>query len=187
MVPSSSRSTRTQGALSLAGVLAMLAVAGLLCGCISGSAPSAPAPAPPPAVTGDDADAGRAGPATQGVTPTEFQPVTDTDVAEARSRLAARGVTTSELGEACRYYADNGWAHAEALSAANSAGSRRIAEVVAEVSAVAEEMAMPREWVASVSAGVDRSAAEWTEAERDVYRRAVVVRKRTLIEPLCAR
>ena len=165
----------------------MLAVAGLLCGCISGSAPSAPAPAPPPAVTGDDADAGRAGPATQGVTPTEFQPVTDTDVAEARSRLAARGVTASELGKACEHYADNGWAHAEALSAANSAGSRRIAEVVAEVSAVAEEVALPREWVASVSAGVDRSAAEWTEAERDVYRRAVVVRKRTLIEPLCAR
>ena len=186
MVPSNGRWRRTQRALRLAGVLVILAVAGLLCGCISGAGPSDAGPAPPPATTGDDPDAGRAGPATQGVTPTEFQPVADADVAEARSHLTARGVTSAELAEACRYYADNGWAYAEALSAANSAGSRRGAEVVAEVSAVAEEIALPREWVTSVSAGVDRPAAEWSEGERDVYGRAIVVRKRTLIEPLCA-
>ncbi len=106
-------------------------------------------------------------------------------MAEARSRLISRDVTLAELAEACGHYADNGWAYSEALSAASSAGPRRVAEVVAEVSAVAEEIALPREWVASVSAGVDRPAAEWTKAERNTFARAIVVRKSTLIEPLC--
>ena len=188
MNPSMSRSTR--GALRLAGVLVVIAVAGLMWGCGCGSAPSASGPASAPApvqtLTGDELAATGTGPAKRGVTPIEFQPVTDADVAEARSRLAASGVTSAELAEACGYYADNGWAYAEARNAARSVGPRRVAEVVTEVSAVAENIAMPREWVSSVAEGIDRPAAEWTEAERDVYGRAVMVRKRTLIEPLCA-
>ena len=164
----------------------MVAVTGLLCGCVSGSAPPAPGHAPAPAATGDGltttgADSGR-----RGVAPTEFSTVSEADVAEARSRLIARGVTLAELAEACGRYADNGWTYSEALSAASRGGPRRIAEVVAEVSAVAEEIALPEDWVASVSAGVDRPAAEWTEVERNTFAHAMAVRKSKLIEPLCA-
>ena len=185
LVASSGRWTRTQGARRVAGVLAVVAFAGLLCGCISGSPPSGAGPAPPSAVTGDDPGAGRAGQAMQGVTPTEFQPVTDADVAEARSWLTARGVTSAELADACGYYTDNGWAYAEALNAASNAGPPRVAEVVAEVSAVAEAIALPREWVTSVTEGIDKPFPEWTEAERNTYIWAVTVRKSKLIEPLC--
>ena len=178
--------TRTQAARSLASVLAVVAVTGLLCGCVSGSAPPAPGAAPASVAIGDDPATNSAGSGRRGIAPTEFSTVSEADVAEARSRLMSRGVTLAELGEACLHYADNGWAYSEALSAASSAGPRRVAEVVAEVSAVAEEIALPREWVASVSAGVDRPAAEWTEAERSTFARAVVVRKSKLIEPLCA-
>ncbi len=185
MVRDIGRWTRTQAARSLVRVLAAVAVTGLLCGCVSGSAPPAQAPAPELVAIGDDPAATSAGSGRRGIAPTEFSTVTDVDVAEARSRLISRGVTPAEMAEACGHYADNGWAYSEALSAASSAGPRRIAEVVAEVSAVAEEIALPREWVASVSAGVDRPASEWTEVERSTFARAVVVRKSKLIEPLC--
>ncbi len=111
--------------------------------------------------------------------------MTDVDVAEARARLISRGVTLAELAEACRHYAESGWSHAEAWDAAMSAGRPRIGEVVAEVNGVAEEIALPGEWVRSITGSVDRSPALWTEAERDAFDRAIVVRKSKLIEPLC--
>ena len=118
-------------------------------------------------------------------TPTEFSTVTDADVAAARSRLVSMGVTPAELAEACEYYAGNGWVYADAWNAAMSAGRPRIGEVVAEVNGVAEEIALPGEWVRSITGSVDRSPALWTEAERDAFDRAIVVRKSKLIEPLC--
>ena len=112
--------------------------------------------------------------------------MTDADVAEAWSRLVSMGVTPAELAEACVRYAEHGWSHAEAWDAAVSAGRPRIAEVVAEVNGVAEDIALPGEWVRSITGSVDRPPALWTEAERDAFDRAVVVRKGKLIEPLCA-
>ena len=39
-------------------------------------------------------------------------------MADARSRLAAQGVTASELAAACSYYATNGWSSTDAWNAA---------------------------------------------------------------------
>ena len=122
----------------------------------------------------------------QGGSPTEFSTVTDSDVAEARSRLISQGVTSSELSEACRHYADGEWDYASAWDDAMRTSPRRIAEVVAEVNGVAEDIALPGEWVTSVAGSVDRPPALWTEAERAAFDRAIVVRKSKLIEPLCA-
>lgn len=179
--------TRTQATRCLARALAVVAVTGLLCGCVPGSAPPAPGSAPASVASGDDlattsADSGR-----RDVAPTEFSTVTGADVAEAESRLTSMGVTPAELAEACTHYAESGWSHAEAWDAAMSAGRPRIGEVVADVNAVAEEIALPGEWVRSITGSVDRSPALWTEAERDAFVRAVAVRKSKLIEPLCAR
>ena len=118
--------------------------------------------------------------------PTEFSTVTDADVDEARSRLVSAGVTPAELAEACGHYADNGWTYAEAWEAARGAGRQRIAEVVTAVNSVAEEIALPGEWVRSVTGSLGGSPATWTEAERGAFDRAIVVRKSKLIEPLCA-
>ena len=112
--------------------------------------------------------------------------MTDSDVAEARSRLLSQGVTPSELAEACGHYGDSGWDYAAAWDAATRTSPRRIAEVVADVNGVAEDIALPGEWVTSVTGSVDRPPALWTEAERDAFDHAVAVRKSKLIEPLCA-
>ena len=111
--------------------------------------------------------------------------MTDADVAEARSRLVSMGVTPAELAEACEYYAVNGWVYTDAWNVAMSAGRPRIGEVVTEVNGLAEEIALPGEWVRSITGSVDRSTALWTETERDAFSRAIVVRKSKLIEPLC--
>ena len=111
--------------------------------------------------------------------------MTDSDVAEARSRLVSQGVTSSELSGACAHYADGEWDYAAAWDAAMSVSSRRIAEVVVAVNGVAEDIALPGEWVASVTGSVDRPPALWTEEERAAFDRAIVVRKSKLIEPLC--
>ncbi len=172
-------SCHSQGVLGVVNILAMLVIAGVVNGCTTGS------PAPAPVAIGDDpattsADSGR-----RGVAPTEFSTVSDADVAEARSRLVSMGVTPADLAEACEYYADSGWSHAEAWDAAMSAGRSRIVEVVAEVNGVAEEIALSGEWVRSITGSVGRSPALWTETERDAFDRAIVVRKSRLIEPLC--
>ena len=89
------------------------------------------------------------------------------------------------MADACRYYADGDWDYAAAWDAAMSASPPRIAEVVTEVNGVAEDIALPREWVTSVIGSVDRPPALWTEAERTAFDRAIVVRKSKLIEPVC--
>lgn len=90
------------------------------------------------------------------------------------------------MAEACRHYADGEWDYASAWDAAMRTSPRRIAEVVAEVNGVAEDIALPGEWVRSVTGSVDRPPGLWTEAERTAFDRATVVRKSKLIEPLCA-
>ena len=176
---------RIRDAPGVVGVLCvgmLLALVGPLNGCVSGS----PAPAPVQPAPVDGLTSTGETPIARVDTPTEFSTVTDADVAEARSWLVSMGVTRAELAEACGHYADHGWSHAEAWDAAVSAARPRIAEVVAEVNGVAEEIALPGEWVRSITGSVDRSPALWTEAERDAFDRAVVVRKSKLIEPLCA-
>ena len=177
-------------ALWIAGILTsfatMFVVVGPLNGCGTGSPPSASAPAPIQPVPVDGLTAAGETPSARVDTPTEFSTVTDTDVAEARLRLFSRGVTSSELAEACGHYVESGWEYPEAWDAAKSADRPRIAAVVAEVNGVAEEVALPGEWVRSITGSVDRSPAFWTEAELDAFDRAIVVRKSKLIEPLCA-
>ena len=114
-------------------------------------------------------------------------------MADARSRLAAQGVTTSELVEACSYYANNGWAYTDAWNAANKVAAdadhdpvlRRIADVVTDVSIITEDIATPTDWVLSVAERIDKPPAEWTEADNASYDSAIVARKRQLLEPLC--
>ena len=152
-------------------------------------------PAPPPEAARDDTAETRSRPFTEGVGTLEFSPVSDADVDEARSLLAAKGVTPSELAAACDHYANHGWAYAGARNAADKAAtdandapaSRRIADVVADIDVVAQAISMPTEWVSSVAGSIDRPRTEWTDADRAIYDNAVTVRKGKLIEPLCTR
>ena len=174
----------------MAGILtafaSMLVVVGPLNVCVSDSPPSDSARAPTQPMPADVGPAAGETPIARVDTPTEFSTVTDADVDEARSRLDSMGVTPAELAAACRHYADSVWSHSEAWDAAMSAGRPRIAEVVAEVNGVAEDIALPGEWVRSIAGSVDRPLALWTQTERDAFDRAIVVRKSKLIEPLCA-
>ena len=183
----------------------------MLSGCSSDSPTSTPTPTPLPVVTGDN-------------------------VADARSRLAAQGVTASELAAACNYYESNGWSFTDAWNASiddrvaatdllhkvtyeeySEALSSylmgtpvptdtltkpdrvpfeeerdiiierftRLADVITDMSIVAEDIATPTDWALSVVASIEKPLAEWTEADHTSYEGAIIARKRQLLEPIC--
>ena len=159
---------RTHTGLSLVGILALFAIAGMLGGCSSGSPTPTPTSTPLPTPT-----------------PTPLPAITGNDVTEARSRLVTRGVTASELTEACSYYAANGWAFTDAWNATIGVAPQRTTDVITDVSIVVEEIATPTEWVVSIAESIGKPLAEWTEADNDTYDSAIITRKRQVIEPLC--
>ena len=114
-------------------------------------------------------------------------------MADALSRLATQGITASELTEACSYYSNNGWAYTDAWNAANKVAAdsshapalRRIADVVKDISTVAEDIAIPTDWAVSVATSIDKPLAEWTETDHASYESVIIAQKRQLLEPLC--
>ncbi len=158
------QSTRTHTILNLISILALIIIVGMLSGCSSSPLTATSMPTP---------------------TSTPLPAVSEGDVAEARSRLVATGITTSELTEACGYYANNDWSYTNTWNAANGVASQRIADVVTDISAVVEDIATPTEWVVSVAESIGKPLAEWTEADNDFYDSTIINRKRELLEPLC--
>ena len=162
--------------LHLTGILAALAIAGLLNGCSS----SPPTPTP---------------------TSLPLSPLSADAVGKIHFALTQVGVTASELEAACGYYANHGWSFDDAWKAANKAAWEvsppdplltRLVDVISAVhfmaSAVhfmAEDFAIPEDWAVSVVKSLDRSVENWTEADYAHYEGVTDARKRQLIEPLC--